>query len=202
MQVTTTNKLPVTKQQAAIIARFKRAVGDMWNRLVELGQIYVNAVDEDPHMRVLFQQECPDINGAVFKSFEKIGRKQVHPTLMIAECTGKIEGTRARVLKNLPYALQAAVVSGERLDFLTTDGSTLKVNATEASKDQLEQLFEDGSVRTLSSQKLYIERVKREQQAKSMEAETLPYVITSGRVTFKRGTHLNKKEMRRILQEM
>lgn len=179
------------------IDEFKKALEAGINGIVEASQIYVKAIDEDPYCATDFQEAFADcVPNSAWANFEAVGRKWMHPKLLMG---GIANRKKNAIIKNLPYSTQERIFEKERFDLLTVDGDKLQIDLLEATVPQMEQVCGDGSVRTMSEQRAWIEQQKKNEK---IEAETLPYVINANSVTFKRGTRLTRGELKRILQEM
>ena len=83
---------------------------------------------------------------------------------------------------------------------LIENGETLNVDLLEATSFQAEQICGDGSIRTISEQRAWLEDQGRE--AVPEDADPMPYTIRGGSVVFRRGAVMTKQEIRRILMDM
>jgi hypothetical protein len=181
--------------QATYIKRFRDSFALGIEHIVKAAQVYVEAIDENPKFADVFAAEFQDsIPASAWSSFEAVGRKWMHPKLLLGG-----GGKYANKIKRLPYSLQERIFSGEKFELLTADGDILKVDIREATQSQVEQLIDFSHTRTKSEQKAYIEAHKQTCETKP---EILPYVITDGKVSFRRGTILTRNEVKRLLQEM
>lgn len=164
--------------------------------IVRASEIYVKSIDENPRNGDVFRKELGDwIPAAAWSQFEAVGRKWMHPKLLMG---GMADRKKSTIVKRLPYSMQERVFSKERFELLTKDGDTLKIDVTEGTAEQAAQLFDGNTLRNIPAQKAYIEN----QAPVKIQAEVLPYIISGGKITFRRGTILNKVELRRLLQEL
>jgi len=179
------------------VTEFRDALMRGIEGIVEASRIYVEAIDDDPNNVTAFRTTLADfVPDSAWSSFEAVGRKWLHPRLLMGG-----GGRYANKIKRLPYSTQEAIFSGERFDLLTSDGDTLKVDIRQATSEQVDQLLDGSTVRSLSAQRAWIE-ARRRQQASDPDAEVLPYTIRNGCVTFRRGVKMTRTELRRLLTEM
>lgn len=167
--------------------------------IVEAGAIYVKAIDSDPSAQDLFRERFADfIPASAWSGFEAVGRKWMHPKLLLG---GMSDRRLATYVKRLPYSLQERILNHERFDILLLDGQVLKTSPLDCTDEQREQLFDGATLRDVPAQRSYLETIAR--KAKVIpDAEPMPYVIVKGSITFRRGTVLSKAELKRILQGM
>jgi hypothetical protein len=181
------------------IEKFRDAFARGIAGIVEAGEIYVKAIDADASAADTFRERFSDcLPASAWTGFEAVGRKWMHPKLMLG---GMADRKTAARVKLLPYSMQTRVFNKERFDLLLLDGQVLKVSPLDCTPEQSEQLFDGPVIRDVSAQRAYLETTTR--KAKAMpEAEPLPYVISGGRITFRKTTSMSKSEMKRIIQGM
>ena len=181
------------------ISEFRKAFESGINSIVTAANIYVAAIDENPRNADQFRLAFADsIPSSAWSGFEAVGRKWMHPKLLMG---GISTGKKSTMIKRLPYSMQERVFDRERFDLLCANGDKLQIDIMEATPEQAEQIFDGSSVRSLSAQKSFIE--SRREQAKSQpEPDVMPYTIMGGKVSFRRGVSLTRQEVKRLLQEM
>src|SRR5579862_1583816 len=91
------NPKEITKEQARRLADFIQEGVESW---VKAGKMLVQMVDANPNAYTIIQQECPHLSPNVLLAFEKIGRLEVCPWLLLDNSDG------AKRLLQLPYKLQ------------------------------------------------------------------------------------------------
>jgi hypothetical protein len=180
------------------IQAFREAFASGINSITKAAEIYVRSLDENPRNADKFKDAFADqIPATAWSGFEAVGRKWMHPRLLM----GGIANTKkSTIIKRLPYSLQERVFDRERFDLLCADGDKLQIDVMEATPEQAEQIFDGTSVRSLSAQKAYIEA--RKAKPEKTAAEVLPYTISAGKVFFRRGVSLTKGELKNILQAL
>lgn len=180
------------------IAEFKAALQQGIDGIVKASEIYVKALDENPKAGDVFRENLGDmVPASAWAQFEAVGRKWMHPRLLLG---GVSDPKKASRIKRLPYSLQERVFNRERFTILTQGGDRMEIDMLEGTAEQVEQLCNGTSIRNVSEQKAWIE--SRKAAVPADEVEPLPYTVTDGRVSFRRGCVMNRAEVKRLLQEM
>ena len=165
--------------------------------IVRAGECYVAAIDENPHFADQFRNEFADsIPASAWGQFEAVGRKWMHPKLIMG---GMSDPKKSALIKRLPYSTQERVFNRERFDLLTASGDTLQIDMLEATSDQVKQLCDGSAIRSISAQKAWLEATNT---VTVERAETMPYTVRDGKVSFRRGVVLTRQELKRLLQDM
>jgi hypothetical protein len=186
------------KVQRNYISEFRDSLTIGINGIVKAAEIYVEAIDADPSNAWLFQEEFADsVPRSAWARFEAVGRKWLHPKMILGGIKDRKKNT---LIRHLPYSAQDEIFKGKRYELLTENGDILKVNPLEATARQAAQLIGDGVIRTVAEQKAIL--VDKKPAPEKIKAETLPYIIGKGVVTFRRDCTLTRVELKRILQEM
>jgi hypothetical protein len=131
-----------------------------------------------------------------WKQFEAIGRKWIHPKLILG---GMSDAKKTNIVKRLPYSLQNRVFDGEKFPLLIAGGDVLDVSILDASSEQTMQLCGDGDMRTLTEQKAYIEDSKLKEDLKPQE---LPYYVQKGKIIFRKNTEITRAELKQLLTQV
>lgn len=178
------------------VEEFRAAFACGIESIVKAAAIYVAAIDHNPNNASAFHEAFKDvIPASAWGGFEAVGRKWMHPKLLMGG--GGRYGGR---IKRLPYSVQESIFSGARFDLLTKTGDTLKVDLRECTPEQVDQLIDGNSIRSLSAQRAWLEA--QTSAPAPQEAEMLPYAITGGKIVFRRGVVMTKRELARIIKEM
>jgi hypothetical protein len=115
---------PTTEE---LMTEFKEALTSGINGFVKAGEIYVKAIDQDPSNADRMQLEFRDIvPPKAWKQFEAIGRKWVHPKLILG---GMSDPKKTNIVKRLPYSLQNRVFQGEKFELLISGGDVREQKA-------------------------------------------------------------------------
>jgi len=182
------------------IEEFRKAFNDGICNIVKASEIYVRAIDENPRNADKFREEFADsIPSSAWSGFEAVGRKWMHPRLLMGGMSDRKKNT---IVKKLPYSVQERIFNRDRFPLLCCDGETLQVDIMEATHEQVSQLCGQGAIRNISEQRAYIESRRTAPLASGQTEEVMPYTIKDGKVRFRRGVALTRSEVRRLLQEM
>lgn len=174
---------------------FKRGI----DGIVEAAEVYVKAIDADPAAADVFRDRFSDcIPPSAWAGFEAVGRKWIHPKLLMG---GMSDRRVAAKVKRLPYSVQERVFHKERFDLLLLDGQVLRVSLLECSPEQADQLCDGQIIRDIAAQRAWLEAAKR-RAVTIPDAEPMPYLISGGRVTFRKATTMSKAELKRIIASM
>ena len=199
------NTTTISKNIESMITAFSEALAAGLDGIVKAGEIYVEALDESWENASKFQKAFEDkLPASAWKQFEAVGRKWMHPRLIMG---GMTDRRKANKVKKLTYGTQERVFNREKFPLLIAGGDSLETDLMEATAEQVAQLCDGSNIRSLSAQKAWLEEraLRREERAfreQHKQTETLPYVIGKGKVVFRRGTTLTRPEIKRLLQEM
>ena len=199
------NTTTISKNIESMITAFSEALAAGLDGIVKAGEIYVEALDESWENASKFQKAFEDkLPASAWKQFEAVGRKWMHPRLIMG---GMTDRRKANKVKKLTYGTQERVFNREKFPLLIAGGDSLETDLMEATPEQVAQLCDGSNIRSLSAQKAWLEEraLRREERAfreQHKQTETLPYVIGKGKVVFRRGTTLTRPEIKRLLQEM
>lgn len=187
--------------QQSTYNEFQKALNAGLEGIQKAANIYVTTIDKDPTAKKEFAERFHDqITSATWRALEMVGRKQLHPRLLIS---GVPHG---RYLKRLSYSDQERVLSGERFNCLLPNGDTLLVDLRTVDSQTADQMFNYDRVRDLDEQKLYMEQHLRIEKLRTKRptAPELPYEFKNrGKtVLFTRQCELTKKEIESIWKSM
>ena len=196
---------PISQDIESKITAFSEALAAGLDGIVKASEIYVAALDESWENASKFQSAFEDkLPASAWKQFEAVGRKWMHPRLIMG---GMTDRRKANKVKKLTYSTQERIFNRGKFPLLIAGGDSLEIDLMEATHDQVAQICDGSQIRSLSAQKAWLEEraLQREERAarkQHKQTETLPYVIGKGRVVFRRGTALTRAEIKRLLQEM
>lgn len=177
----------------SFIALFKDGV-EAW---IKAGEILVELVEADPHTYDYIIQKCPTLNAGILGRFEQMGRKTLHPQLLLTASPGFAK------LQKLPFSLQERYIE-EPIPLVvhTEDGTdVLLVQAKNMTKEQAAQVFAPGRIRTDGEQKAWLMQ-QRSMAAKPVNKPEAAWVIKNGRVIFRETTSLSAGELATILAQI
>jgi len=183
---------------AGRIDEFRTALQQGIDGITRAAEIYVAAIDDNPQSADVFRDTFADrVAASVWSQFEAIGRKWMHPRLLMG---GVSSGRKTTAIKRLTYSTQERIFERERFPLLTSSGDKLMLDILEATNDQLDQMCTGNHIRTLSEQRAWIE--SQAAVVKAEPVQVMPYTIESGRVKFRKGCQMTRAEIRRLLTEM
>jgi hypothetical protein len=186
----------LTNQQAQIdqfIALFKEGV-EAW---IKAGEILVHMVEEDPYIYDYIIAQCPTLNAGILGRFEQMGRKTLHPQLLLTASPGFAK------LQKLPYSMQERYIEEPVPIIVHTDEGTdvLLVKAKDMTKEQASQVFAPGRIRTEGEQKAWLMQQRSNNARNVTEAAQVPWKIKGGKVIIN-GVEFTRKQLHVILAEM
>jgi len=167
---------------------------DAW---VKAGEILVEMVEEDPDAFQKIVEKCPSINIGALYMFEQMGRKMLHPRLLLSDSPGY------QKLATMPLSIQERYVDEPIPLVVETDNGTdiLLVKAREMTKSQANQVFRNGRIGTEGEQKAWlIDRASR--NAKPVGSNICAWKIKAGRVEFQSGATLSAGELATIITQL
>lgn len=176
------------------IEKFIEAIQRGREALEEAGRILVAMVDEDPVVTQAIQEAHPEITGEMLETFERIGRRQLHPQVYL------MDGPGYRALSFCAYSEQVKYLK-EPIPMLLLNGQDstdhINVELQALSRDQVRQVFAITHVRTLNEQRAYLER----QRPVKIRANEF-YTLGKGKIVFHRPVELSRATLQRLLEEM
>ena len=164
---------------------------------VQAGEILVELVDNDPHTYDYILRKFPTLNPTILNKLEQMGRKTLHPQLLFNSSAGYSK------LQKLPYSLQERYIDEPIPLVVHTENGTdvLLVKAREMTKEQANQAFATGRIRTEGEQKAFL--IQQESNAAKNVTPTMitPWKIKGAKVEIN-GVTFTRKELAGILAQM
>ena len=173
------------------ITLFKEGV-DAW---IKAGEILVDLVESDPHAYDYIIQSCPQLNAGILGRFEQMGRKTLHPQLLLTASPGFAKLTR------LPFSMQERYIEEPIPLIVHTDDGTdvLLVKAKDMTKEQAAQVFAPGRLRTEGEQKAWL--MQQHSNHARPVTTSKPWSIKGSRIIIN-GLEFTRKELTAILAQM
>lgn len=170
--------------------------------IIALGDATAQCIDADPDFVETLTKRFPQVTAEFVRKCEMVGRKKLHPRLVISE------GPGASRLRRMPLALQEKYVS-EPLPLLircAESGTVDVINADllNLTSDQAKQVFDCDAmeVRSEAAQRLWLEN----QSAKLMptpKANNSPYRKVKDKiVVMVAGTAFSREELLKMALEL
>ena len=195
------NKERKVKIMKAVVRKavneFRKAFQSGIEGIVKASEIYVDALDADPKNADVFRKEFADwIPSSSWAQFEAVGRKWIHPRLIMGGMSNSKKSTR---IKRLPYSMQERVFAREQFPLLVSDRKIIDIDMMEATPEQVEQLCNGSEIRSIKEQRIWIQS---QSSVRSVRYKRKPYRIIDGKVVFRRGATLTSGEIVTLLQEI
>ena len=138
---------------------------------------------------------CEIITVNVLAQFERIGRRQVMPKLLV------LDFPASKYLQRLPFSEQHRLIEGS-VDLLVIRDNgtdTLMVKCRDLTPDQCKQVFSRNEVRSLSAQRAFMEDRRKKLPC---NAGLPTWQIRHGKVVFNSACELTRKELSVILSQL
>jgi hypothetical protein len=164
---------------------------------IKAGEILVQMVEEDPYVYDYIIAKCPTLNAGILGRFEQMGRKTLHPQLLLTASPGFSK------LQRLPYSMQERYIEEPVPIIVHTDEGTdvLLVRAKDMTKEQANQVFAPGRIRTEGEQKAWLMQQRSNNARNVTEAAQMPWKVKGGKVIIN-GVEFTRKQLHVILAEM
>jgi hypothetical protein len=185
--------LPQNQNNHDLVDRFIQSVLGAMANLQEAGEIAAQAIDQDQDWPDKVVDKCPDMTIAFIRKIEAVGRKKLHPRLVVNESPG------VRRLARLPYSLQEKYSVNPVPLLINKNGNweTLQVDVRNLLPDQARQVFSDDGLRDSSGQRAWIEDKATKQVAPP--ATGIQYQIRGRKVRFLEPAEYSASELASIL---
>lgn len=167
---------------------------DAWTKA---GELLVELVEEDPKVFDKIIEFNPQMNAGILGKFESMGRKVLHPHLLLNESPGLDR------LAEMPYSVQERFLSESIPLIVETDSGpdVLMVSVKNMTRGQAQQIFGKGRIRTEGEQKAWLVD-QRSKKAKPAGTNIPAWTIRGGRVFFNEGATLSAGELATIITQL
>jgi len=167
---------------------------DAW---IKAGEILVELVEADPQVFDKIIEFEPRMTAGILGKFEMMGRKVLHPQLLISDSPG------FEKLSQMPFSVQERFLNEPIPLVVETESGTdvLMVSAKNMTANQARQLFGKGRIRTEGEQKAWLVD-QRAKHAKPVGSNIPAWSIRGGRVVFTEGATLSAGELATIITQL
>jgi hypothetical protein len=185
------------KQQDEFIVQFIDLFRQGVEAWIKAGEILVELVENDPHVYDEIIERCPTLNAGILGRFEQMGRKTLHPQLLLSASPGFDR------LRKLPFSLQERYVSEPVPVVVNTQHGTdiLLIKAKDMTKEQASQVFAGNRIRTEGEQKALLAQQESAKAAPAPVRQS-PYLIKGRKVEFREPIVLTASELAAILAQI
>lgn len=189
--------MKITKQQNQRIQEFAALCQQGVDAWIKAGEILVELVEDDPQVFDKIIEMDPRMNAGILGRFEQMGRKVLHPQLLMSDAPG------FEKLAQMPYSVQERFLNEPIPLVVETDHGTdiLMVSARNITTTQARQVFGKGRIRTEGEQKAWL-MDQRSKKAKPAGTNIPAWTIRSGRVFFNEGATLSAGELATIITQL
>lgn len=189
----------VTVEHQALVSQFL----DLYTKGIEMwtkaGEALVALLESNPDAYELIIENCPHLNPEILGRFEQMGRKMIHPRLLVESSPGFDR------LANLPISIQTRHLEDPiPLVVETPTGTdTLLVHARNMTTDQAKQVFASNHIRSEGEQKAWLvsQRSKKIRKTQPSGGDS-PWKIKNGRVYFLSDCSFSPAELATLLAQV
>lgn len=184
------------ERQDSKVKEFMQAILRGVEAWKQAGEILVEMLREDPDAKEKIVRMHPEISLGVLSTLEKVGRGEITPRLLVADCPGYVAARR------LPLSDQERCLEEDKLDLVVLHEGrvdVLKVDPRSLTKEQARQVFASDHIRDQGEQRAWMEA---QQQRKKEKAFKRGYTIKDGEVVFQRHARLTAHEIAHLLEEL
>ena len=188
MTETLTNETEINE----FLSLFKQGY-DAW---VKAGEVLVQMLDRDPSVIDAILDRYPDLNAGILRQFEKMGRKQLHPLLLLESTPGESR------LARLPYSEQLRHIDAPVEIIVETDNGPdmMQVETKHLTRAQAEQVFAKDHVRTPAEQRAWL--MDRREKSVTQAWQTHPWRVVGKSHVEIAGVRISRKQVLEILKEL
>ncbi len=189
--------------QTTLLNSATEAVNELKNLVYEglecwskAGKVLVSLLDDHGYTYAQLQKEC-GIDASILSRFEMIGRRQLHPPLLVHTSAGH------RQLAKAPYSTQVKYCDEPVEVLVLRDGQpdVLCVKVGDLTTDQCRQVFgKDGNVRDIPAQRAYL--ASKNAKSPSPDAWDTPYAVKGKNVVVSRPCTLDAKTLANLLARL
>jgi len=185
-----------TKIMSKKISRFSELAAAGMQAWVDAGELLVEMVEEDDRTYASIVEAVPDMSYALLSRFEQIGRKQLHPRILMACSSG------GRRLATLPYSEQVKYLDGPIDVVIEAAGeiSTLQIMAKDLNTFQIKQVFDSGTIRGVDAQRAWLR--SRERKTSLAGTDGAAYTVKGDSLIVNRPCKLSRKDLATLLAQM
>ena len=176
------------------IKQFVSLFQEGYEAWVKAGKLVAGQLEQDPDFAEKVHAECPEISVDTVYAFDRLGRKELHPKLLVSDSPG------AKKLRRLPYSVQEKLTDSPVSVLIKTERGwdTLNVSVFNLTAEQASQVFDSDCVRNEAQQRAFIES----KCSKALIQVDEPYRVSGRKLLVMQPCQLTAKQLARILSEM
>ena len=174
------------------IEQFRIFLASGMDGMQKAAESYALSIDEDPNAEARFKSEFKgQVPETAWATMAQVGRKQLHPSLMLG-CV-----SNSKQLRVLPFHQQKAFIETGATVELVTPTCVMNARPINLNKEQAEQVFDHGKIRTVKEQRAFQSALRKDPPKKRN-----PWTIKGNCVHFHCNTMLTKSQLQDILAEL
>lgn len=175
------------------VAEFRQNFACGMQSIVAACEVYVSVLDMGVEAADWFRAEFEaDVPDSMWRHFEAIGRKWVHPKLFFGNCKHRNK------IKALPYSDQKRVLE-DKVPLLLDGGDSMLVALDRSDKWVIDRVLGEGEIRSLDQQRAFMERQK---QTAIKICPSALYEVRGHKVFFRAGAVLSKSQVKKLLEAL
>lgn len=177
------------------IDKFVQLVNEGVEKWIEAGEIVSREIDNDPSWPDKVVKEHPEISEDTIYAFDRIGRKELLPKLLMSNKPGP------KRLRRLPYSYQEKFAEQpvELLVQAQGEYDTLKVSIWNMTPDQARQAFDVDGPRTPQQQRAWMESRHVSEEARHFNE---PFRVSGSTLVVLEPCRFSTKQLASILAQM
>lgn len=176
------------------INAFAKLVNEGIKKWQQAGTLLVDMADKDPSVYTKIVKAHAFISLDMLMAFEKIGRKQLHPLLLLSDSTA------ARKVASLPYRDQKEIVENGVyvLDPKTKRG--VKKSLDDITSNEVRLVFDGGKLRSVEEQATLKKEIEDKWNAFEQERSKRFIVNEDGSITFFQDCTFTRSQLEEIIE--
>jgi len=190
-------EVQVTDKVRKLARQVKESLFKVAELYVEACKMYVNILSTEPTIKDAMQEE--GFTAIELKKMEHIGRGLMHQKLLFAS------GRQYQALARCPLSDQEKCFNNP-IPVLCANGDVLNVSIENLTKEQVDQVFSNGTVRSIAGQKNYLESLKTQGEVEKAKESTAqkpaPYKVTKYGIEKITVTSISRAELLAILNKL
>jgi hypothetical protein len=176
------------------IERFMELFQKGYEAWVEAGKLVSEQLETDPDFAEKVHDAHPEISCDIIYAFDRLGRKELYPKLLISDSPG------AKRLRRLPYSSQEKYCK-EPVPLLIRNEKgwqTLNTSVFNLTPEQAAQIFDGESMRTEAEQRAWVEN----KATKSLVQIDEPYRVSGRKLIVIQPCQFTAGQLARVLAEI
>lgn len=183
-----------TQSQSNSVETFCELFRKGYEAWVEAGKVVAAALESDPDFADKVHASHPEISLDTVYAFDRLGRRELHPKLLISDSPG------AKKLRRLPYSVQEKYAEAPVAMLIKNENGwdTLNVSVFNLSPEQASQVFDGEGIRNEAAQRAWLES----KSTKSFIQVDEPYRVSGRKLIVIQPCQFTAGQLARLLADM